>query len=262
MPQTNLHSFFSRPKQDPAVTSVNEEVLIEAEPTPQLFESPAEANSLNKASTNNNTNTSTNTNINTNTNTSSKESKPSILAQVQKHHPSSEVQPVTIAHLPHALVVPLLTWQVPAIQRLTSTTLPIRYSDAFFRESIDDATLSQLTRIVLYSLEPVGWMRCRLEEASPKVAHQPQLHQIYIQALALLAPYRGMGLATILLDTILNTPIAKDQTTVSVYAHVWEKNEDALEWYAKRGFSRVILVERYYRRLNPGGAWIIRKELH
>lgn len=250
MPQTNLHSFFSRPKQDPAVTSVNGEVLG-AEPTPQLLESRGEGNSLTK----------TNTDTNPNTNMSCKESQPSILAQVQKHA-SSEVHPVTVAHLPLALVVPLLSWQVPSIQRLTNTTLPIRYSDAFFRESIDDATLSQLTRIVLYSLEPVGWMRCRLEEASPKMAHQPQLHQIYIQALALLAPYRGLGLATILLDTILNSPVAKDQTTVSVYAHVWEKNEDALEWYAKRGFSRVILVERYYRRLNPGGAWIVRKELH
>jgi len=42
---------------------------------------------------------------------------------------------------------------------------------------------------------------------------------------------------------------------------VWENNEDALDWYSKRGFKRVLLLERYYRRLKPGGAWIVRKEL-
>ncbi|KIV91496.1 hypothetical protein PV10_06030 [Exophiala mesophila] len=259
MPQTNILSFFSRPKQDPPVTPVQEQEVLETEHTPESLENQAEDNDNDQAHPQ-----ATNT---SNTNeTSSTKPKPSILSQVHDHLSSNNLsQPVTIPHLPHALIVPLSPSQLPSIQRLTSTTLPIRYSDSFFREPLNDTTLSQLTRVVLYSSEPVGWMRCRIEPASPTTtgaANQPQLHQIYIQALALLAPYRGLGLATLLLDTVLSTPIAKDESTVSVYAHVWEKNEDALEWYEKRGFYRVLLVQRYYRRLNPGGAWIVRKELH
>ncbi len=42
-----------------------------------------------------------------------------------------------------------------------------------------------------------------------------------------------------------------------LYAHVWEKNEEALEWYGKRGFEVGEVVGGYYRRLKPGGATIV-----
>ncbi|KAK5037183.1 hypothetical protein LTR13_004988 [Exophiala sideris] len=151
----------------------------------------------------------------------------------------------SVPHLPEAIIAPVQKAHLPAIQRLTSTTLPI-------------------SRVVLYSSDPVGWIRCRLEPCSPRTDASlsgPELSQIYIQALALLSPYRSLGLASILLETILSSSIARASATVCIYAHVWEKNEDALDWYAKRGFKRVLLVEQYYRRLKPSGAWIVRKEL-
>ncbi len=167
-------------------------------------------------------------------------------------------QYVTVAHLPEALISPVQQAHVPSIRRLTSTTLPVRYGDAFFTSTITDPQASQLSRVVLYASEPVGWIRCRLEPCSGGTS---ELSQIYIQALALLSPYRSLGLATMLLDAILASATAKSRQTVCVYAHVWEKNEDALLWYEKRGFKRIMLVDRYYRRLRPGGAWIVRREL-
>lgn len=162
-----------------------------------------------------------------------------------------------IVHLPEAIITHVSEHHLPSIRRLTSTTLPVRYGDAFFTTTLTDPIVSQLSRVVLYASAPVGWIRCLLEPCSPKST----LSQIYIQALALLSPYRNLGLATLLLETILSSSIAQAQSTVCIYAHVWEKNEDALEWYAKRGFRRVMLVERYYRRLRPGGAWIVRREV-
>jgi ribosomal protein S18 acetylase RimI-like enzyme len=168
---------------------------------------------------------------------------------------------MTVAHLPEALISPVQQAHLPSIQRLTATTLPVRYGDAFFSSTVTDPEASQLSRVVLYASEPVGWIRCRLESCSSASPTQTSdLSQIYIQALALLAPYRNLGLATTLLDAILASPIAKSDRTVCLYAHVWEKNEDALLWYEKRGFKRVLLVDRYYRRLRPGGAWIVRRE--
>jgi ribosomal protein S18 acetylase RimI-like enzyme len=174
---------------------------------------------------------------------------------------STDERPITIPHFPNAQIVHISKSHLPSIQRLTSTTLPVRYGDNFFQSTITDETAAQLSRVALYSSEPIGWIRCCLEPCVPETASQPQLQQIYVQALALLAPYRGIGLASVLLDTIVNSSIAHAHNTVCIYAHVWEKNEAALDWYAKRGFKRVLLLERYYRRLKPAGAWIVRKEL-
>lgn len=47
----------------------------------------------------------------------------------------------------------------------------------------------------------------------------------------------------------------------SVYAHVWEANEEALEWYRRRGFVVGERVEGYYRRLKPQGARVVRRRV-
>ena len=170
-----------------------------------------------------------------------------------------------VPHLPEAAISTVSEEHLPSIRRLTTTTLPVRYSEAFFTTTVTDPTAKQLSRVVLYKSEPVGWIRCRSEPCSPNNSFiaqpNPPLSQIYIQALALLSPYRGLGLATLLLNTILSSETALAEHTVCIYAHVWEKNEDALDWYAKRGFKRVMLVEHYYRKLRPSGAWVVRREM-
>lgn len=46
-----------------------------------------------------------------------------------------------------------------------------------------------------------------------------------------------------------------------VYAHVWEANEEALEWYVRRGFEVQGVVEGYYTKLRPGGARVVRRRV-
>ena len=71
-----------------------------------------------------------------------------------------------------------------------------------------------------------------------------------------------MGVAAALLENILREKDVLRQCNVQfIFAHVWESNEEALEWYEKRGFARDVLVPGYYRRLRPGGAWLVRKEV-
>ena len=43
----------------------------------------------------------------------------------------------------------------------------------------------------------------------------------------------------------------------TVCAHVWEVNDDGLEWYCKRGFEVGVLVKGYYRKLRPDGARLV-----
>lgn len=45
----------------------------------------------------------------------------------------------------------------------------------------------------------------------------------------------------------------------SVTAHVWEANEEGMEWYKKRNFDIVGKEEGYYRKLRPQGAFLVQK---
>jgi len=160
---------------------------------------------------------------------------------------------------PRAVITAVQKTHLDRLKTLTATLLPVRYSDKFFSECVEEGCNSVISFVAMYDSKPVGWIRCRIEPFpnEDKIAY----YQIYIQALGILAPHRGLGLASSLLQSALDARTRRDFDVRSVYAHVWETNEDALEWYAKRSFKRVLLQPQYYRRLKPSGAWIVRKEL-
>ena len=167
--------------------------------------------------------------------------------------------PLALPLNPRAQICRVDRSHLAPLRRLTSSTLPVRYSEKFFSETITDDQAASLSRVVLYDERPVGWIRCRLEP-SPGLCGT-WTNEIYIQALCLLAPYRNCGLASYLLESVLASENLIKYKATFVYAHVWENNEDALVWYEKRNFKRTILIDQYYRRLKPSGAWIVRKDL-
>ena len=127
----------------------------------------------------------------------------------------------------------------------------------------------------------IGGIQCRLEPlpclpptvpstsstaSLPPPPQQQQPHSLYIQTLAVLSPYRSLGIATALLDAIISTALTQyphlNVNVTEIYAHVWEANEEALEWYVKRGFEVVAEVEEgYYRKLRPSGARVVRRRV-
>jgi N-alpha-acetyltransferase 50 len=146
------------------------------------------------------------------------------------------------------------------LKRLTASILPVRYPSKFFEETLTDSAVSSLSRVVHHDDRPVGWIRCRLEPGTSGPSGTV-LQQIYIQALCILAPYRNFGYATHLVESVLQPQSLTENNVAFVYAHVWENNEDALAWYERRGFKRIMLVEKYYNRLVPSGAWIVRRDV-
>ena len=109
------------------------------------------------------------------------------------------------------------------LQRLTSVLLPVKFPDSLFTGSVDDPIPASFSRVALYESQPVGWIRCRLdpfpEPTLPPTNAKPIYSRLYIQALCLLAPFRGQGIATALLDAILDTALLRQHDVEHVYAH-------------------------------------------
>ena len=154
---------------------------------------------------------------------------------------------------------------LPALKRITGNLLPVRYPEKFFDGVVSESIPATFSRVALMDGKPVGWIRCRLdpfpEPTVPPSKTKPIYNRIYVQALCLLAPYRGLGIATFLLQSVTAPPLPQHHDIAHVYAHVWESNEDALRWYERRGFQRIMKVDQYYRKLRPNGAWIVKKDL-
>jgi ribosomal protein S18 acetylase RimI-like enzyme len=165
--------------------------------------------------------------------------------------------------LPSNVEITALTEEhLPAYKRLNTLTLPVAYPESFYKETMTEPHLS-VTLIALWRSSPapssntdrdsdpprlVGAVRCRLLPSS----------QLYISTIGILAPYRSHGIAVHLLQAVVKKAVELHSVR-SITAHVWEANEEGLEWYKKRNFEILEKEEVYYRKLKPPGAFLVRK---
>ncbi|EEP79661.1 conserved hypothetical protein [Uncinocarpus reesii 1704] len=203
---------------------------------------------------------------------------------------------------PQITIDPVKTAHIPSLMRITGLLLPIRYPTSFYSSTITDPLVASVSKVAVYHDHPVsgvnlpekilagaplavgntekviGGIRCRLEPlpAAQSVGGRAAMN-LYIQTLHLLSPYRGNGVAASLLYYLIYdgtfhksqassravSTLVKHYNIRTVTAHVHETNEDALQWYIARGFKvEGGTVEGYYRKLNPGGAKIVKLELN
>ncbi|KAF1977706.1 hypothetical protein BU23DRAFT_452259 [Bimuria novae-zelandiae CBS 107.79] len=156
------------------------------------------------------------------------------------------------ANVELALLTPDL---VPSFKRILGLTLPVAYPPVFFTESMEEPFHS-ITLMALWHPTPtdgtnpsetskprlVGAIRCRILPSA----------NLYISTISLLAPYRSHGIATHLLQKVAAKAVDKYGVRC-VTAHVWEANEEGLEWYKKRGFDIIGKEDAYYHKLKPSG---------
>nr|POE79495.1 isoform 2 of n-alpha-acetyltransferase 50 [Quercus suber] len=161
---------------------------------------------------------------------------------------------------------------IKSMRHLTSLILPIPYPDKFYRETLEDDVISNITLVAVWhddvSLKDtekgrlVGVIRCRLLVDSPSPIQAPKGSGplLYLSTLVLLSPYRKHGIAAHMLNILTRRAI--DAYGISrVGAHVWEANEEGQEWYRKRGFVEVAREKDYYRRLKPTGALVMERKV-
>ena len=199
-------------------------------------------------------------------------------------HPSSP-QPLN----PNISLEPLIKARLSAFKRLNSLLLPIPYQNKFYDEIFTDPVGASVTFVAVWHDDDndkkndisvscnahardvnaddrgklIAGVRCRILTAAgttlPSIS--PTETILYISTLTLLSPYRGQGIATHLLSAALSAAEREDRGVTAVCAHVWEANDEALAWYARRGFRVVGREEGYYRRLTPGGAVLVRRQV-
>jgi ribosomal protein S18 acetylase RimI-like enzyme len=150
------------------------------------------------------------------------------------------------------------------LKRINALLLPVNYPESFYQKILDPTCRPNFSRVVLWQDDPVsqpkvvGGLVCRVE-----VDEENRQSAVYIQSLGVLSPFRQYGLATALVEdvvrSLVNMPLGAYPVT-SIYAHVWTENPEALGWYLGRGFLKdEQLIMGYYRRLQPGNAWLLRR---
>ncbi|GAX74810.1 hypothetical protein CEUSTIGMA_g2257.t1 [Chlamydomonas eustigma] len=84
--------------------------------------------------------------------------------------------------------------------------------------------------------------------------------KMYIATLGVLAPYRGYGIGTKLLEKSL-AAAEKDASIEEAYLHVQVQNDEILSFYKKFGFEVRETVAGYYKKIDPPDAVLLAKKL-
>jgi len=113
-----------------------------------------------------------------------------------------------------------------------------------------------LTKIAYYNDICVGAVRSELQQT---IVEDKEVPTIYIMTLGVLAPYRCLGIGSLLLDHIISQ--AKELKASCLKLHIQTSNESAKEWYLKRGFIEQGIEEAYYKKTEPRSAYILRRDL-
>ncbi|KAF8449936.1 hypothetical protein BGX38DRAFT_517758 [Terfezia claveryi] len=174
---------------------------------------------------------------------------------------------------PQLSIAPITTpAHLASLKRLNSLLLPVNYPELFYHEILTDADAAAVSRLSWWSHICVGGIRGKVEDidsegrssGGSEAEGGKRKVRVYIMTLGVLSPFRGVGVGGKLMEWLLNGgdgrgKDGREWEVVEVYAHVWEANDEALEWYRRRGF--VVgedVVHGYYRKLRPNGAKVVR----
>jgi len=129
------------------------------------------------------------------------------------------------------------------------TLLPVRYSDEIYR-TIKEGVMAKGELAYYNNDVAVGEICYRIEKNG-------DVSKLYIMTIGVLPTYQKLGIATKLLNRI----VEKSEGISEIYLHVSVTNEGAMKFYEKQGFTRLEKVEKYYKSLDEGDAYIYSKKI-
>lgn len=181
---------------------------------------------------------------------------------------------------------PLSADALPRLRDLNAALFPVAYSDAFYRGLL--AAPQDLVRLAYAGGALVGAVCCRVEEGSGELgaggdqtnaaavvvrlnaarqaaaagaaaAGDAPPARMYIMTLGVRATHRERGVGGLLLRHVMEAA-ARAPCAVGVrevYLHVQVGNDDALDFYARRGFVVRHRLPNYYRKIHPRDCYYV-----
>lgn len=173
------------------------------------------------------------------------------------------------------------------LRKLNSVLFPVRFGEKWYKDVLHE-DVKEICKYALFNDIPVGNICCRFE----KDTTNSDSVNVHIMTLGCLAPYRRMGIATTLLEYVLEhaapgkkvdlsdedktvAPVkpkststkkdivkqTKSYTVAKIYLHVQTSNSEAKEFYEKNGFTEKERVEEYYKvGIEPRSAWLLERQ--
>ncbi|KAM7459446.1 hypothetical protein LguiA_036440 [Lonicera macranthoides] len=164
------------------------------------------------------------------------------------------------------------------LKKLNAALFPVRYNDKYYADALASGEFTKLAKwqcggpfdfgaiklsgtlyfmdssriVAYYSDIYVGAIACRLEKKEGGSV------RVYIMTLGVLAPYRGLGIGTKLLNHVIDL-CSKQQNISEIYLHVQTNNEDAINFYKKFGFEITDTIHNYYTNITPPDCYIVTK---
>ena len=140
---------------------------------------------------------------------------------------------------------------IEQLRVINRVIFPINYQESVYQDIL---ACSEVTQLAYHNDVVVGAIACRLEKA-------PGGPKLYIITLGVLAPYRGMGVGSRLLEKSLAVVADALPEVTEAYLHVQTNNEEAAAFYQRFGFVQGEVIKDYYRRIDPPDALVLRKVL-
>ena len=149
---------------------------------------------------------------------------------------------------------PVNVQNIGLLKEINAATLPVSYAEKFYKDIVK--TPKEITHYAYSGSVCVGAICCRIETDESSEEGKSRL---YIMTLGVLAPYRGCGVGTELLEGVLDHVDKNMNSISSIYLHVWVENAYALKFYSKFDFVEKGKVEKYYKRVSPPDAVILER---
>ncbi|KAL4592273.1 hypothetical protein LXL04_005261 [Taraxacum kok-saghyz] len=134
------------------------------------------------------------------------------------------------------------------LKKLNSVLFPVRYNDKYYADALASG---EFTKLAYYNDICVGSIACRIEKKEGGSI------RVYIMTLGVLAPYRGLGIGTKLLNHVIE--LSHKQNIGEIYLHVQTNNEDAISFYKKFGFEITETIKNYYTNITPPDCYVVTK---
>ncbi|KXJ25217.1 N-alpha-acetyltransferase 50 [Exaiptasia diaphana] len=139
---------------------------------------------------------------------------------------------------------------IKQLKKLNSVVFPVTYNEKFYKDVLEGG---ELAKLAYYNDIVVGGVCCRVDKTEDG-------RRLYIMTLGCLAPYRRLGIGTLMLEHVLKI-CEKDGNIDNIYLHVQISNQGAIDFYKGFGFEIIETKKQYYKRIDPADAYVLQKTL-